>query len=143
MAHLHRWALAFLGSGFGGSSVNAAESAPRQPLACQTESRRSKAELDLRRRGAFWLQGVRPRSGSWLRREVLPPLRQRCYRLCPMRPGHAQDNCRHVESHLPAVGVFPGDWWAIPQHINALVTAERREDSQPTDETTDTDPLMR
>ena len=31
MAHLHRWALAFLGSGFGGSSVNAAESAPRQP----------------------------------------------------------------------------------------------------------------
>ena len=29
MAHLHRWALAFLGSGFGGSSVNAAESAPR------------------------------------------------------------------------------------------------------------------
>jgi hypothetical protein len=31
MAHLHRWALAFLGSGFGGSLVNAAESAPRQP----------------------------------------------------------------------------------------------------------------
>ena len=32
MAHLHRWALAFLGSGFGGSSVSAAESAPRQPV---------------------------------------------------------------------------------------------------------------
>jgi hypothetical protein len=32
MAHPHRWALAFLGSGFGGSSVNAAESAPRQPM---------------------------------------------------------------------------------------------------------------
>ena len=60
-----------------------------------------------------------------------------------MRPGHAQDNCRHVESHLPAVGVFPRDWSTIPQHINALVTAEHREDSQPTDETTDTDPLMR
>ena len=59
------------------------------------------------------------------------------------RPGHAQDNCRHVESHLPAVDVFPGDWWTIPQHINALVTAEHCEDSQPTDETTDTDPLMR
>ena len=27
-----RWALAFLGSGLGGSSVNAAESAPRQPV---------------------------------------------------------------------------------------------------------------
>jgi len=32
MAHLHRWALAFLGSGLGGSSVNAAESAPHQPV---------------------------------------------------------------------------------------------------------------
>ncbi len=32
MAHLHRWALAFLGSGLGGSSVNAAQSAPRQPV---------------------------------------------------------------------------------------------------------------
>ena len=32
MAHLHRWALAFLGSGLGGSSVSAAESAPRQPV---------------------------------------------------------------------------------------------------------------
>ena len=86
--------------------------------------------------------GCRHRSGSWMRREVLPPLRQRCYRLCPMRPGHAQDNCRHVESHLPAVGIFPGDWWTT-QHIHALVAAEHREDSQPTDETTDTDPLMR
>ena len=57
MAHLHRWALAFLGAGFGGSSVNAAESAPRQPASLPMESRRSKAELDLRRRGAFWLQG--------------------------------------------------------------------------------------
>ena len=35
MAHPHRWALAFLGSGFGGSSVNAAESAPRQPASLQ------------------------------------------------------------------------------------------------------------
>ena len=32
MAHLHRWALAFLGSGLGGSSVSAAESAPHQPV---------------------------------------------------------------------------------------------------------------
>ena len=35
MAHPHRWALAFLGSGFGGSSVSAAESAPRQPASLQ------------------------------------------------------------------------------------------------------------
>ena len=60
-----------------------------------------------------------------------------------MHPGHAQDNCRHVESHLPAVGISPGDWWTT-QHIHALVTAEHREDSQPTDETTDNiDPPMR
>ena len=77
-----------------------------------------------------------------MRWEVLPPLRQRCYRLCPMHPGHAQDNCRHVESHLPAVGIFSGDWWTT-QHINALVAADHREDSQPTDETTDIDPPMR
>ena len=32
MAHLHRWALAFLGSVLGGSSISAAESAPRQPV---------------------------------------------------------------------------------------------------------------
>jgi hypothetical protein len=51
-----------------------------------------------------------------MRWEVLPPLRQRCYRLCPMRPGHAQDNCRHVESHPPAVGIFPGDRWTIPKN---------------------------
>ena len=45
MAHLHRWALAFLGSGLGGSSVNAAESAPRQPVSCNTRSRRSKGQV--------------------------------------------------------------------------------------------------
>ena len=60
-----------------------------------------------------------------------------------MRSGYAQDNCRNVESHLPAVGVFPGDWWTIPKHINASLTAEDHEDSQPTNETTNTDPLMR
>jgi len=76
-----------------------------------------------------------------MRWEVLPPLRQRCYCLCPVRPGHAQDNRRHVESHLPAVGIFPGDWWTT-QDIHTSVTAEQREDSQPTDETTDIDPPM-
>lgn len=47
----------------------------------------------------------------------------------------------HVESHLPAVGIFPGDWWTT-QDIHTSVTAEQREDSQPTDETTDIDPPM-
>ena len=60
----------------------------------------------------------------------------------PMHPDHAQDDRRHIESHLPAVGIFPGDWWTT-RHIHALVTAEHREDSQPTDETTDIDPPMR
>jgi hypothetical protein len=28
-----------------------------------------------------------------------------------MRPGHARDNCRHIEIHLPALGDFSGHWW--------------------------------
>ena len=60
-----------------------------------------------------------------------------------MRPGHACDNCRHIEIYQPSVDVFSGDWWSIPQPTNPLVTAEHREDSQPTDETTDIDPLVR
>ena len=56
------------------------------------------------------------RGWSWLRQEVPPPLRQRCHLLCPMRPGHARDNCRHIEIHLPAVGDFSGHWWIVPKN---------------------------
>jgi hypothetical protein len=59
-----------------------------------------------------------------------------------MRPGHARDNCRHIEIHLPA-GDFSGHWWIVPQPINALLAAERRDDGEHTDETPAKDhPLM-
>ena len=61
-------------------------------------------------------------------------MRQVCRRLCSMRPGHARDNCRHIEIHLPAVRVVLGHWWAVPQDINALITAGRGNNSERADE---------
>ena len=57
-------------------------------------------------------------------------MRQVCRRLCSMRPGHARDNCGHIEIHLPAVRVVSGHWWAVPQGINALITADHRNGSE-------------
>jgi hypothetical protein len=51
-----------------------------------------------------------------------------------MRSRHARDNCRHIERQLPAVGVFSG-------HLNALIAADRRNDSERTDETPNKDLL--
>ena len=51
-----------------------------------------------------------------------------------MRSRHARDNCRHIESQLPAVRVFSG-------HFNLLIAADRRNDSERTDETPNKDPL--
>ena len=44
-----------------------------------------------------------------------------------MRSRHARDNCRHIESQLPAVRVFSG-------HFNLLIAADRRNDSERTDD---------
>ena len=68
-------------------------------------------------------RGRRRRSGSWLRQEVPPPLRQRCHLLCPMRPGHARDNCRHIEIHLPAVGDLFGGLFPSPSTCCSQPTA--------------------
>jgi hypothetical protein len=54
-----------------------------------------------------------------------------------MRLGHTCDDCRHIEFHLPLVGVFPGDWWAAC----ALNTADRHHESERTDESRRNDPL--
>jgi hypothetical protein len=59
-----------------------------------------------------------------------------------MRPGHARDNCRHIEIHLPAVGDFSGHWWIVSQPINVLLAADRHDDGEHTDETPAKDPLM-
>ena len=70
-------------------------------------------------------------------------MRQECRRLCSMRPGHARDNCRHIEIHLPAVRVVSGHWWAVPQGINALITAGRGDDSERADESSSKGPSTR
>jgi hypothetical protein len=66
MAHLHRWALAFLGFWVGGLLLESPQAARRrQPVirnrvagsANLANPPRGK-RLDLRRRGAFWLQEV-------------------------------------------------------------------------------------
>jgi len=71
---------------------------------------------------------VGPSDPLWQGEKVLPLLRQRRHCLCPMRSRHARDNCRYIERQLPAVGVFSG-------HLNALIAADRRIDSERTGET--------
>ena len=70
-------------------------------------------------------------------------MRQVCRRLCSMRPGHARDNCRHIEIRLPAARVVSGHWWAVPKGINALITADHRNDSEGADESSSKDPPAR
>jgi hypothetical protein len=80
-------------------------------------------------------------SGSWMRQEILQQLRHRCQRLCPMRLGHACDNCRHIEFHLPAVGIISGNWRPVPSNVCALSTSDRCNESKRTDECSRKDPL--
>ena len=70
-------------------------------------------------------------------------MRQECRRLCSMRPGHARDNCGHIEIHLPAVRVVSGHWRAVPQGINALITADHRNGSERADESSSKGPSTR
>jgi hypothetical protein len=54
--------------------------------------------------------------GRWARPEMAcgrASLRlwSRRHHLCPMRQGHAPDNCRHIEIQLSLTNVFSGHWW--------------------------------
>jgi len=60
-----------------------------------------------------------------------------------MRPGHARDNRRNVQIHLPAVGIFAVRSRALAQGINAAITAHRHDDSDHPEETSGKDRLTR
>ena len=60
-----------------------------------------------------------------------------------MRPGHARDNCRHIEIHLLGVSVVPDDRWIIRRSINALGAATGRDHRERTEETSGEDPVTR
>jgi hypothetical protein len=62
-----------------------------------------------------------------------------------MREGHAPDDCRHIETYQPLMGIFLGHRWVVliayPQGINTLIAACRTEDAKHTNENQGEDPL--
>jgi len=56
-----------------------------------------------------------------------------------MCAGHAGDNYRHVKIHLISVSIFSG-WWAACEAINALITANRRNNRERPAQTPGKDP---
>jgi hypothetical protein len=64
-----------------------------------------------------------------------------------MCQGHALDDCRHIKIQLFPIGIVSGHWCIVllvsSQNLNSLIAADRRDDREGTDETSDKDPPMR
>jgi hypothetical protein len=87
--------------------------------------------------------GGSDRPAALLLGKVLLWLWSQCHRLCPMRPGHAPDDCRHIEIELSSIDVFSCHWCIFPQGVNRLIAADRCDDSEHTDEIPGKDPRTR